>query len=89
MRPRVDLLGQKTAKAFTGVAMAFAMSGVPTVLPNERFVLSTNWGTFQGENGAALSGAIRIYHHMQLHGSFAYGFRENMAGGQAGLRFGF
>jgi len=26
---------------------------------------------------------------MQLHGSFAYGFRENMAGGQAGLRFGF
>jgi len=86
---RLDQLSHKTSKAFTGVAMAFAMAGVPTVLPNEKFVLSTNWGTFQGENGAALSGAIRIYRNMQLHGSFAYGFRENMAGGQAGLRFGF
>jgi hypothetical protein len=71
------------------VAMAFAMAGVPTVLPNEKFVLSANWGTFQGENGAALSGAVRIYKNVQLNGSFAYGFRENMAGGHAGLRFGF
>jgi hypothetical protein len=29
------------------------------------------------------------YHNVQLNGSFAYGFRENMAGGRAGLRFGF
>ena len=65
------------------------MAGVPTVLPNEKFVLTANWGTFQGENGAALSGAVRIYHNVQLNGSFAYGFRENMAGGRAGLRFGF
>lgn len=83
------VLSQKIRKAFTGVAMAFAVSGAPTVLPNEKFVLSANWGTFQGENGAALSGAVRIYHNVQLQGSFAYGFRENMAGGHAGLRFGF
>ena len=50
---------------------------------------STHWGTFQGENGAALSGAVRIYHNVQLQAGFAYGFRENMAGGHAGLRFGF
>jgi len=46
-------------------------------------------GTFQGENGAALSGAVRIYHNVQLQAGFAYGFRENMAAGHAGLRFGF
>jgi hypothetical protein len=86
---RLDLLDRRSGKAFTGVAMAFAMAGVPTVLPNEKFVISANWGTFQGENGAALSGAVRIYHNIQLQGSFAYGFRENMAGGHAGLRFGF
>jgi hypothetical protein len=85
----ITALNQKLRKSFTGVAMAFAMTGVPTVLPNEKFVLSANWGTFQGENGAALSGAVRIYHNMQLQASFAYGFRENMAGGHAGLRFGF
>jgi hypothetical protein len=85
----VDLLSRRINKANTGVAMAFAMAGVPTVLPHEKFVFTTTWGTFQGENGAALSGAVRIYRNVQLQGSFAYGFRENMAGGHAGLRFGF
>lgn len=85
----ITLLSQKTRNAFTGVAMAFALAAVPTVMPNEKFVLSANWGTFQGENGAALSGAFRIYKNVQLHGGFAYGFRANLAGGQAGLRFGF
>jgi autotransporter adhesin len=86
---RLDSLDRRSGKAFTGVAMAFAMAGVPTVLPSEKFVIATNWGTFQGENGAALSAAVRIYHNVQLNGSFAYGFRENIAGGRAGLRFGF
>ena len=85
----VDQLSRRVSKANTGVAMAFAMAGVPTLLPNEKFAFTTNWGTFQGENGAALSGAVRIYRNVQLQGSFAYGLRENMAGGHAGLRFGF
>ena len=82
-------MDQKTGKAFTGVAMAFAMAGAPAVLPSEKFVFTANWGTFQGENGAALSAAFRIYQNVQLNASFGYGFRENMAGGRAGLRFGF
>src|SRR5262249_33018429 len=82
-------LDHRVNKAFTGVAMSFAMAGVPTVLPNEKFVFTTNWGTFQGENGAALSAAFRIYKNVQANASFAYGFRENMGGARAGLRFGF
>ena len=85
----LNLLSQKLRKTNTGVAMGFAMAGVPTLLSTEKVALSVNWGTFQGENGGALSGAVRIYHNVQLQGSFAYGFRENMAGGHAGLRFGF
>ena len=86
---QVNLLSQKLRKANTGVAMGFAMAGVPTLLSTEKVALSVNWGTFQGENGGALSGAVRIYRNVQLQGSFAYGFRENMAGRHAGLRFGF
>jgi hypothetical protein len=56
--------------------MGFAMAGVPTLLSTEKFAFSFNWGTFQGENGGALSGAVRIYRNVQLQGSFAYGFRE-------------
>ena len=67
--------------------MAFAMSASPTLLPGKKFALSANWGTFQGENGAALTGAIRLSGDIQLNGAFAYGFRENMSGGRAGLSF--
>src|SRR5262245_56316432 len=56
---------------------------------HKRLVLNANWGTFEDESGAALSGAVRIYHNVQLNGSFAYGFRENMTGGSTGVRFGF
>jgi hypothetical protein len=85
----VGQLNRRISKANTGVAMAFAMAGVPALLSTEKFAFSASWGAFQGENGAALSGAVRIYRNVQLQGSFAYGFRENMAGGHAGLRFGF
>ena len=76
-------------KAFTGVAMAFAMVGSPTVMPNEKVALSINWGTFAGANGSAVSAAMRINHNMQLNGGFGYGFGENVPGGRVGLRFGF
>jgi trimeric autotransporter adhesin len=86
---RIDALSRKIRKGYTGVAMGFAMAGVPTVLPNEKAAFTVNWGTFQGENGAALIGAVRIYHNLQFQGGFSYGFRKNMAGGHAGLRIGF
>jgi autotransporter adhesin len=89
LNSRIDVLSKKIRKGYTGVAMGFAMAGVPTVLPDEKAAFTVNWGTFQGENGAALSGAVRIYHNLQFQGGFSYGFRENMAGGHAGLRIGF
>jgi hypothetical protein len=84
---RLDQLSHQISKAYVGTAMAFAMSASPTLLPGKKFALSANWGTFQGENGGALTGAIRIYRDMQLNGAFAYGFRENMSGGRAGLSY--
>jgi hypothetical protein len=74
-------------KANTGISMAFALAGVPTLLPGKKFALSANWGTFESENGAALSGALRVYRDMQLNASFAYGFRENVPGGRVGVSY--
>jgi hypothetical protein len=81
----VDQLNRRISKANTGVAMAFALAGVPTLLPGKKFALSANWGTFDSENGAALSGAMRVYHDVQFNASFAYGFRENIPGGRIGV----
>ena len=84
----VETLIRRTDKALTGVAMAFAMAGVPTLLPTEIFAMSANWGTFEGENGLALNATLRLAANVQLNGGVAYGLNEDLAGGRAGVRVG-
>jgi len=75
-------------KALAGVAMAFAMAGVPTVLPGENFVMTANWGNFEGANGLAAGAAVRLSTHLQLNGGVAWGVDESVAGGRVGARVG-
>ena len=60
LNSRIDKVSGRTDKALAGVAMAFAMSGVPTLLQSETFAMSGNWGTFEGENGLAVNAAVRL-----------------------------
>jgi hypothetical protein len=83
---RLDDLTTRSNKAFTGVAMAFAMAGVPTLLPGEKVAMTINYGTFEGASGLALNAAFRLTSNMQLTGGIGYGPDENIAGGRVGLR---
>jgi YadA-like membrane anchor domain len=85
---RLDGLTTMSNRATTGVAMAFAMAGVPTVMPNERFVVSMNWGNFQSANGLALNAALRLDNRVQLNAGVGYGANQNIVGARAGLRIG-
>jgi hypothetical protein len=85
---RIDVVGNRADKALSGVAMAFAAAGVPTVLPNERFAFTGNWGTYQGQNGFAIDGAVRLGTNIQLNGAVAWGVEEDGAAGRAGVRVG-
>jgi hypothetical protein len=85
---RIEDLTARSNKAFTGVAMAFAMAGVPTLLPSETFAATMNWGTFQGANGLALNAAVRVGPNVQVNGGVGYGPDERIAGGRVGLRVG-
>jgi hypothetical protein len=85
---RLDALTHRSNKAFTGIAMAFAMAGMPTLLPGERFAITMNWGTFEGANGLALGTAMRLSENLQLNGSIGYGADQNLVGGRVGLRLG-
>ena len=78
----------RSSRAYTGVAMAFAMAGVPTLLPTEKFAATMNLGTFLGGNGLAVNAAFRLTNNMQLAGGVAYGLEGNVAGGRVGLRVG-
>jgi hypothetical protein len=85
---RLNTLSGRTDKALSGVAMAFAMAGVPELTPGERFALMGNWGTFEGENGLAMNAAMRLAKNVQLNGGVAWGLNEDLAGGRVGVRVG-
>jgi YadA-like membrane anchor domain/Head domain of trimeric autotransporter adhesin len=85
---RLDNLTSMSNKATTGVAMAFAMAGVPTLMPDERFAITMNWGNFQSANGVALNAAVRVDQHVQFNAGVGYGANQNIVGARAGLRFG-
>ena len=68
--------------------MAFAMAGVPSLMPNETFAATMNWGTFQSAHGLALNAAYRLHSNIQINGGIAYGANERIAGGRAGIRVG-
>ena len=68
--------------------MAFAMAGVPTLMPAEKFAATLNVGTFLGQNGFAINTAMRVTDGVQFTAGIGYGANERIAGGRAGLRFG-
>jgi autotransporter adhesin len=83
---RLDQHDKKIAKNTEGVAIALAMAGVPTLTASEKFAMSANWGTFEGENGFAGGAAIRLDSNIQLNGGI--GFGGETVGGRAGVRIG-
>ena len=76
-------------KASEGIAMAMAGSSI--VLPHEKFVLTANWGTFEGEHGFAGTAAVKLTDdaRVQLNGGIAFGASGGNVGARAGVRFGF
>jgi autotransporter adhesin len=88
LNARMNEVSAMNDRALAGVAMAFAMAGSPTLLDGERFAMSGNWGTFEGQNGLAMNGAVRLAKSVQLNGGVAYGVNEDLAGGRVGVRVG-
>jgi hypothetical protein len=81
-------LAKVQSEAFDGIATAFAMAGTPSLQENEKFAVSVNWGYFEGHNGFAASGAVRLHKHVQFNGAFGIANHEGLPGGRVGLRLG-
>jgi hypothetical protein len=81
-------LAKVQSEAFDGIATAFAMAGTPWVGENEKFAVTANWGYFEGHDGFAVAGAVKIVKHVQFNGAFGIANREGMPGGRIGLRLG-
>ena len=79
---RMDNMNERIDTANAGVAMAFAMK-TPTVAENKTFAVSGGWGTFEGENAFAVSGAVRATDMLQFDAGIAVG-SGSAVGGRAG-----
>ena len=80
----VGTLQTQMRQAFEGTAIAIAMGG--SALPSDKkFAISTNWGTFRGENAMSLGAQMRLNQYVVLNGGVAAGFAQGGVGGRAGL----
>jgi autotransporter adhesin len=72
-----------------GVAMAMALTRIPTVLPvDKRYAVSTTYGSFGGENAVGVGGALTLTQNVVLSGGGAVGIGGyGQGGGSAGITF--
>jgi hypothetical protein len=71
-------------QGFEGTAIAIAMGG--SALPSDkRFAISSNWGTFRGENAMSLGAQMRLSQHVVINGGLGAGFAQGGIGGRAGV----
>jgi hypothetical protein len=86
LQGNVGVLQSQMRQSFEGTAMAIAMGGA--ALPGDKkFAISTNWGTFRGENAGAVLAQMRVSDNVVLNGGLAMGFAQGGVGGRAGVTF--
>ncbi|MBR0961729.1 YadA-like family protein [Bradyrhizobium japonicum] len=84
LQGNVATLQTQMRQAFEGTAIAIAMGG--SALPSDKkFAISTNWGTFRGQNAMSLGAQMRLNDYVVLNGGVAAGFAQGGVGGRAGL----
>ena len=71
-------------KNTAGIAGAFALSGIPEVLPNgTNYAVAANWGTFGGANAAALGGVARVDGDLFFNAATVLGYAPGVRAGLA------
>jgi len=84
LQSNVAMLQTQMPQAFEGTAIAIAMGG--SALPSDkRFAISTNWGTFRGQNAMSLGAQMRLSDYVVVNGGVAAGFAHAGVGGRVGL----
>jgi len=82
----VGVLQQQMRQSFEGTAIAVAMGG--SALPSDkRFAISSNWGTFRGQNAGSFLAQARVNDYIVLNGGVGFGFAQGGVAGRAGVTF--
>ncbi len=84
LQGQINGVNQRVDKANGGVAMALTGGYLPD---SKKFAVAINYGTFVGQNAAALSTYLRVTDHVVFSGSLSYGVEAKQFGGRAGMLF--
>jgi trimeric autotransporter adhesin len=86
LQSNVATLQTQMRQSFEGTAIAIAMGG--SALPSDKkFAISTNWGTFRGQNAMSLGAQMRLSEYVVVNSGVAAGFAQGGVGGRAGVIF--
>ena len=85
---RVDKLERRADDTDEGVAMAIAMGGAVPPGPGQLFAMAVNFGTFNGQNAAAMSGTIRVHRNICVTTGAGLGLGRGKYGGRVGVSIG-
>lgn len=80
---QISQVDRKADVATEGVAIALALKS-PAVADGKTFAVSGGWGTFEGHNAFAVSGAVRANSALQFDAGVAVGTQNSTVGGRAG-----
>jgi len=86
LQANVSVLQSQMKQAFEGTAIAISM-GASALPADKRFAISTNWGTFRGQNAASFVAQARVSDNIVLNAGVAAGFAQGGVGGRAGLTY--
>ena len=73
LQSNVAVLQSQMKQAFEGTAIAISM-GASALPADKRFAISTNWGTFRGQNAASFVAQARVSDNIVLNAGVAAGF---------------
>jgi trimeric autotransporter adhesin len=86
LQSQITQMNQRVNVANAGVAMAMAMTG--GFLPDRKtFAIAVNYGHFERQNAAAVSGYYRLTDAVVVSGGVSYGVDARQFGGRAGMLF--
>jgi hypothetical protein len=82
----VSVLQSQMKQSFEGTAIAVAMGG--SALPSDKhFAISSNWGTFRGQNAGSFLAQARVSDYVVLNGGVGFGFAQGGVAGRGGVMF--
>ncbi|MEI8345422.1 MAG: YadA C-terminal domain-containing protein, partial [Candidatus Omnitrophota bacterium] len=75
---------RQLGKAYSGIAAASALAGIPPITPGKKFAIGGGYGYFEGQSALALGAKYAVNENVTLSGGWGYSSDNNAANAGVG-----